>query len=123
MENWRRAWQEGDLSTYVACYHPSFEAKKMDLQAWGKYKSGLFSRSTKRNVLLRDIYIQESDSTAVITFKQRYETAGYQAYGVKILYLERHQGHWAILEEHYKPFPDVAAKVDKSILGGEGLVI
>ncbi len=30
VENWRRAWEEGNLPTYIACYHPQFETDEMD---------------------------------------------------------------------------------------------
>ena len=57
VENWRQGRQKGDLKTYL--------------------------RSSKRKVLLSNIHVEASDSTAAITFKQRYQTTSYRRYGVR----------------------------------------
>jgi hypothetical protein len=34
VERWRRSWEEGDVQTYIGCYHSGFTARGMDIQAW-----------------------------------------------------------------------------------------
>jgi hypothetical protein len=102
VENWRRAWEEGDLPTYMDCYDPGFRTEKMDNQAWKSNKQRLFSRSAKLNVQISDIQIQANGSSAVITFKQRYLTAKHQDVGLKTLQLRRHKDRWIILKENWQ---------------------
>ena len=105
VENWRRAWEEGDLLTYTSCYHPDFKTKKMNTQEWKNYKRILFSSSAKRKVQIDDIQIQAKDSSAVVTFKQRYLTAKHSDVGMKTLRLRRHDDRWTILKETWSPIP------------------
>jgi hypothetical protein len=114
VENWCRAWQEGDLQTYIACYHPDFNRGGMNQSGWKAYMQNRFKGSAKRNIQLSDLHTQVNDSAAVVTFKQRYLRGNYRSYGLKTLHLTHHQGRWTILREFIKRFPDVAEKVDKS---------
>ncbi len=105
VENWRRAWEEGNSTTYLACYHPDFKTEKMTSQEWKNYKQDLFERSTKRNVQISDMQVQANGSSAVVTFKQRYLTAKHQDMGLKTLQLRRHKNRWTILKEDWHPIP------------------
>jgi murein L,D-transpeptidase YafK len=105
VENWRRAWEEGDLRTYTNCYHPEFKTEKMNTQEWKNYKQVLFSSSAKRRVQIDDIQIQENGSSAVVTFKQRYLTAKHSDVGLKTLRLRRHDDRWTILKETWSRMP------------------
>jgi ketosteroid isomerase-like protein len=106
VEKWRRAWEEGDLPTYMDCYDPGFRTEKMDNQAWKSHKQQLFSRSAKRNVQISDMQIQENGSGAVVTFKQRYLTAKHWDVGLKTLQLRRQQDRWTISKENWHPMPE-----------------
>jgi len=103
IEKWRQAWEEGNLKTYIACYHPEFEFDKMDFQDWKNYKRDLFARSTKRNVQISDMQIEPNGSSAVVTFKQKYQTAEHHDIGLKTLHLQRHADKWTILKENWQP--------------------
>jgi murein L,D-transpeptidase YafK len=103
VENWRRAWEEGDLSTYTSCYHPDFKTEKMTTQEWKNYKQDLFSSSTERKVQINDIKIQATGSSAVVTFEQRYETANHRDLGLKTLHLHRDDNRWTIFKENWQP--------------------
>jgi tyrosine-protein kinase Etk/Wzc len=105
VENWRRAWEEGDLPTYMDCYDLGFRTEKMDNPAWKSHKQKLLSRSAKRNVQISDMQIQENGSSTVVTFKQRYLTAKHQDVGLKTLHLRRHKDRWTILKEDWHPIP------------------
>jgi murein L,D-transpeptidase YafK len=105
VENWRRAWEEGNVATYLACYHPQFETDDMDYNGWKSHKQNLFRRSAKRNVQISDMQIQANGSSAVVTFKQRYLTAKHRDVGLKTLQLRRQQDRWTILKENWQPIP------------------
>jgi murein L,D-transpeptidase YafK len=103
VENWRRAWQQGDLQTYTGCYHPDFKTEKMTIQEWKIHKRDLFSSAAKRKVQIDGIKIQANGASAVITFKQRYQAAKHQDVGLKTLHLRRHKDRWTILKENWQP--------------------
>jgi murein L,D-transpeptidase YafK len=103
VENWRRAWEEGDLQTYTNCYHTDFKTKKMNILEWKNYKQDLFSSSAKRNVQIDDIQIQTTSAGAVVTFKQSYQTAKHRDVGLKTLHMRRQQQRWVILQENWQP--------------------
>jgi murein L,D-transpeptidase YafK len=107
VEKWRRSWKEGDLQTYIRCYHSSFTSRSMDIQAWKNYKQDIFNRTVEREVQLSDIKVERDGSIATVTFKQSYETENYKGHGLKTLQLANYQGNWSILEESYEslPFP------------------
>ena len=107
VEQWRRSWEEGDLQSYIDCYHSGFTARGMDLQAWKNYKKDLFNRTPGRVVQISDINIKLDGAIAKVTFKQRYKTKTYQGYGVKTLHLANHQGNWSITDESYESLPPV----------------
>jgi ketosteroid isomerase-like protein len=100
---WRRAWEEGDASAYIACYHPDYKRSGMDRSGWGKYMQNRFEGSTKPDIQLSDLHIKVNGSTAVVTFKQHYQTETYQKSGVKTLHLRRDQNHWTIFGETVQP--------------------
>jgi murein L,D-transpeptidase YafK len=117
VEKWRRSWEEGDVQTYIGCYHSGFTARGMDIQAWKNYKQDVFKRTVEREVQLSDINIKLDGSIATVTFKQRYQTKNYNGYGLKTLQLANHQGNWSILDESYESIPAVAEPVDVAIQG------
>jgi ketosteroid isomerase-like protein len=108
VQKWRRSWEEGDVQTYIGCYHSGFTARGMDIQAWKNYKQDIFNRTVEREVRLSDINIKLDGSIATVTFKQRYETENHKSYGLKTLQLAYYQGNWSILDESYESLPAVA---------------
>jgi hypothetical protein len=103
VERWRRAWEEGDASAYIACYHSDYKRGGMDRSGWGKYMQNRFESSAKRYIRLSDLHIQVNGFKAVVTFTQHYQTETYQKYGLKTLHLRRDQDHWSILKETEQP--------------------
>ncbi|MGD9167436.1 MAG: AAA family ATPase [Syntrophobacterales bacterium] len=115
VEKWRRSWEEGDVQTYIGCYHSSFTARGMDIQAWKNYKQDIFNRTVERKVQLSDINIELDGSIATVTFKQRYETKNYRGYGLKTLQLTNYRGNWSILDESYESLPAAVEPTDAAI--------
>ena len=103
VEKWRLAWKEGDLSSYMACYHPRFNNRGMDLQGWRRYKKWLFKRSPERDIQLTDITAELNGSDAVVVSKQEYKSGIHQDSGLKTLHLRWHRDHWTIFRESWQP--------------------
>ncbi|MCG6918524.1 MAG: L,D-transpeptidase [Deltaproteobacteria bacterium] len=106
VEGWRRAWEEGTLSKYLACYHPRFKAGDMEFQDWKRYKEKLFHRSQKRAIQLTDIKLEVNDNRAVVVCKQEYSSDVHRDFGLKTLYLLWHGGRWTILRETWQPLSE-----------------
>ena len=102
VEGWRRAWEEGTLSKYLACYNPRFKAGDMGFRNWKRYKEQLFHRSQERVIQLTDIKLQVSDNRAVVVCKQKYSSDIHQDFGLKTLHLLWHGGQWTILRETWQ---------------------
>jgi capsular exopolysaccharide synthesis family protein len=117
VEKWRRSWEEGDLQTYIGCYHPDFKARGMNIQAWKNYKQDLFKRTPERDVKISDIKVELDGSNAMVTFKQRYQTKNFESLGLKTFQLTNYQGNWAILEESYESLPAAVEPVKAEIQG------
>jgi murein L,D-transpeptidase YafK len=103
VEEWRRAWEEGTLSKYLACYHPRFKTGDMDLRGWKGYKEQLFHRSQDRVIQLTDIKLEVNGNRAVVVCKQEYRSDIHKDFGLKTLHLLLHDGRWTILKETWKP--------------------
>ena len=107
VERWRLAWAKGDLSSYMACYHPQFRTQEMDLKGWQGYKKRLFQSSPGRTIQLAEITADLQGSTAVVVSKQTYSSETYRDFGLKTLHLRWHSGHWTIFKETWQPLPDL----------------
>jgi murein L,D-transpeptidase YafK len=106
VEQWRRAWENGPLSKYLASYNPRFKTRDMDFQEWKRHKEQLFSRSGDRVILLTDIKSEVNGDRAVVVCKQAYRSDTHQDFGLKTLYLLWHNGQWTILRETWKPLKE-----------------
>ena len=106
VEEWRRAWEQGDLSSYLACYHPQFRTRDMGLRGWSRYKRQLFSRSSERVIQLGDIETEVQGSAAVVNSTQEYRSETHEDSGLKTLRLRWYRDRWTIFRETWKPLPD-----------------
>jgi ketosteroid isomerase-like protein len=106
VEEWRLAWEQGDLASYLACYHPQFRTRRMGLRGWKRYKRKLFRRTSERVIELNDVEAEVNDSTAVVISKQVYSSDIHQDSGLKTLLLRWHRGRWTIYRETWKPLSD-----------------
>jgi murein L,D-transpeptidase YafK len=102
VEQWRKAWEVGSIQKFMACYHRKFQSEGMNYAAWKRYKQEVFSRSGQKEILLSDLQVDLKRSRAVVTFKQRYQSATYEDFGLKTLHLVQQRGHWAILGESWQ---------------------
>ena len=106
VEKWRRAWERGDLSEYVASYHPRFRTRGMGLRGWKRYKGQLFLRSQERAIQLTRVNLEVEGNTAVVVCKQEYRSDIHQDFGLKTLHLRWHRGQWTIFRETWEPLTE-----------------
>jgi hypothetical protein len=106
VEQWRLAWTQGDLVSYMACYHPEFRNREMNLEDWKGYKKRLFQSSPMRVIRLAEITAELQGSSALVVSEQGYSSETHQDFGLKTLHLRWHRGHWKIYRETWQPLPD-----------------
>lgn len=87
VQNWVEAWASKDVERYLAFYDAHFYARKMNLEAWTKYKRRLAKNYEKIEVSIRDLTLFRHGKYSVAVFFQTYRSNRYQSTGWKRLYL------------------------------------
>jgi adhesin transport system outer membrane protein len=101
VEDWLSAWNNKDLTAYLATYADSFvPANKMNRLAWEAMRK---SRITKQGglqiVIGKVVPIQCDAKTAEVSFPQEYGSVDYKDKVEKTLSLEKVKGVWKIIKE------------------------
>ncbi len=97
--DWADAWSSKDIGRYRACYADDFYSRKMDLDAWIRYKKNLSKRYDSIQVSVEDLQIRENSDRTTATFVQRYRSSGHLSVGMKTIRLKRLGGQWRIYRE------------------------
>ena len=104
IDQWKRAWEQKDLKTYISCYDPGFNSRGMDLKAWKKHREDLNLQHRSVEVAMRDLKIKESSNqTATVSFIQDYRADDYRDTGIKNILLTKKGQHWKIKREEWRP--------------------
>lgn len=100
VENWRSAWANKDVDTYLAAYAPDFKpADGLALTAWRKQRQERLALAKDIQVELVEPSTEIKGETATVRFQQRYQAGTYTDQMRKQLTLARHGGEWKITEE------------------------
>ena len=109
LRGWIAAWSEKDLERYISYYASDFESRNMDRSAWEKYKGSLYALYGPITITFRDLQIEpKGDNQRVVTFRQTYRASrskvsdGYEAIGIKRLFLKRVGNDWKIYCETWE---------------------
>lgn len=109
IESWRQAWESRDIDRYMNHYSRNFQSCWLDYQSWKEKKIRLIDRYREIKVRLGKAYLYRQNGVVTAIFTQKYSSDGYEATGIKILYLVNEDG-WKIYAEDYRhlvddPFP------------------
>ncbi|MBW2108818.1 MAG: nuclear transport factor 2 family protein, partial [Deltaproteobacteria bacterium] len=96
---WAEAWSAKNIVRYRACYARDFYSKKMDLNAWIRYKKRLNKRYAWIKVTIKDLELSKDGDRIIATFLQKYESSANRSVGIKRLRLKRVGGAWKIYRE------------------------
>ncbi|MFC1822757.1 L,D-transpeptidase family protein [Thermodesulfobacteriota bacterium] len=100
---WRRAWEQKDINSYMACYDPNFYSRGMDYRAWRKHRSTLNREHGIIKVKIRGLKINKtSGTTAKATFRQSYRADRYRDYGLKNIFFSKTGQNWKIKKEEWQ---------------------
>ena len=106
VEGWKAAWEDEDMTAYMARYAQTFRHNGRDRAAWRDYKEGVFARRTNIRVEIANLWIRQlAGNRYVVGFDQRFKSDDYNDYGVKTLVLEGCPGAFRIAAEHWRPLP------------------
>ncbi len=101
---WRQAWEQKDINTYISYYNPEFQSRGMDIKAWKKYKENLNRRYRSLKIDIRDLKLERVSTRSVrVTFKQDYRADRYHDYGLKLMFLTKEGEQWRIKREEWHP--------------------
>jgi murein L,D-transpeptidase YafK len=109
IRGWIAAWSEKDLERYISYYASDFRSKNMNRSAWKQYKGGLNELYGPITITFQDLQIKPKGANKrVVTFRQTYRASksnvshGYEAVGIKRLFLKRVISDWKIYRETWE---------------------
>jgi murein L,D-transpeptidase YafK len=104
IDQWRQAWEQKDINTYISCYNPQFRSRGMDIKAWKEYKENLNRRYGSLKIDIYDLKLEQVSNRSVrAIFKQEYRTDRYYDYGLKLMFLTKEGEQWKIKREEWHP--------------------
>lgn len=107
VENWRMAWQSGNVEAYAAFYSPgAIQGSRSGAKAIRDHKVRLWAKVAPERVALGDIRVSIHGNTATVTMTQEYvDSKGGGDKGIKTLLLERSGNSWHIAGEAWSAAP------------------
>ena len=98
---WKASWEEKDLARYVSFYSRRFKAKRMNLEAWKRYKLRTFRRNGPIHLTVKNLQIKPEGHKIFVHFLQKYRSKILSDVGMKELVLCRESGEWKIFRERW----------------------
>lgn len=105
VEAWRRAWESGNLDSYVRFYaDDAVQDNRQGKSAIKEFKQRTWRQARPRMVRLQDLQISFEGSGVKVTMKQVYRnSSGYEDFGIKTLFLwPDGRGGWQIASEYWR---------------------
>lgn len=100
LTTWQQAWQNKNLSQYMACYSENFSSRGISRKKWERYKARLNERYANIEVTIGNLKVEFfSPTEALVSFDQGYHSDQYQDWGRKTMRLKKQHGGWKIQSE------------------------
>ena len=102
IEQWRAAWESGDVQSYLRQYSPDFKpANDLSVDDWEIQRLSRVTPSKKIELDLNSFDMSFSDqlTKAYVEFQQSYTSGAYSEASTKQLVLVKVAGSWKILSE------------------------
>lgn len=105
VEEWRTAWEAGQLDAYMAFYAPdAIQQGRRGATAIRRQKEALWQRTRPASVRLVGLRIQMDRQDIRVDMDQAYtDSAGHSDRGVKTLWLRQDGTAWRIVREDWTP--------------------
>lgn len=111
IEDWRLAWQNHDVDTYIKYYDDTFRNDQMNFRQWYRHKKKLKKIYSYIKVELSEPLILRNEDQVVLRMIQRYESDLHKDYGIKTIH-----ARWSpdvgfkIIREDWSPLIDPMAE-------------
>lgn len=104
LDQWRKAWQEADLESYMSFYAPNADQQeRASRRAIAEQKREIWAKSPPKEVIVKDIHVELHNQGLRVEFVQEYAGEnGYQDTGRKTLVLIPSGGEWRIASEEWR---------------------
>ncbi len=100
---WAKAWASKNVDIYFAHYVDGFAGEYGNSTAWQKSRKAKILKSKPIKISFSDIQINNISAELVeVTFKQTYQSGGYQDVGSKTLEMTKVKDRWLITKELFK---------------------
>jgi len=102
---WRQAWKENDVQTYLSFYDSSFKHHNgLNFKRFKRYKKRIFEKAEVKHIFFTDINIIPypivgKENVFLITFTEDYQSKSYTFNGPKELYVHLYNDTFNILAE------------------------
>jgi RND family efflux transporter MFP subunit len=104
LESWRHAWEDKNLSAYLAAYVADFRGESTSRDAWVKHREARISKPEKLDIRISNAKVQAlADHKVRVQFRQKYQAGAYQSDTFKSVLMVLEQGKWLIREERALP--------------------
>jgi murein L,D-transpeptidase YafK len=115
LDAWKVDWERQDQDGFLGHYSPRFLLGEGKAWADSKRRNIANKDWIKLNLTDLSLFLNPSDSLAVVTFTQEYDSNAFRNTSRKRLYLSQEQGEWRIaLEKSLQPAPIVASREQAS---------
>lgn len=100
VQAWASAWSAQNADAYIGFYDSEFkQSGQTDHAEWAALRRDRITRPTFIKVELEQMNVEIKDSTATVSFKQRYRSNTFRGSDHKTLVLANKGGAWKIVEE------------------------
>lgn len=100
---WKTAWQEKDLSTYLQFYSSDFDSGSKSPSAWQRSRAKALARKGQIMIDVAEVQIQPDGGEVEMSFIQKFKSGGFSDVGHKTLIWRLENGYWAIVSERWFP--------------------
>lgn len=102
LENWRKAWQAGDVARYLSFYSEDFIPRnELSRERWVELRRDRISPAKKIVLRLSNFKVEfiDNNAAAIVAFDQAYQAGSYQDVSRKKLLLLKERQEWKITSE------------------------
>lgn len=104
IEDWRTAWQAGDVERYMSFYAPDARQQGRGVAGIREHKARLWAKAAPAEVVLSGVRLQVDPAGVRVDMTQAYrDNTGRGDRGTKMLLLQPHANGWRIVQEDWAP--------------------
>jgi hypothetical protein len=100
---WLKAWESGEVNTYLSFYSKNFQAPQKSLKEWEQVRRYVLGRSSGTTIQVSDMEMKQNDETIEMSFIQDFKSDRISDTGRKELVWKNEGNSWKIIKETWNP--------------------